>query len=219
MRTFILCCMLGASFISAYPQGAPAKMIPDVAKDLMTWLQKIPAGQEDRYGFSSRGEFNSSHPGDPYAVYTLSEDFFTRKETANYLKPAGEWRVPVVVDNQDRALLTVIQDGEAWTIVDLGASVLARELQESRQSGKLQPPGKSSMPGSKNLKILRVYQLHSDFVFLDDASLPPGELRVIPLHSAYLNLKRLNSDSRGIWTLSEILDMIREALPSDNINH
>jgi hypothetical protein len=172
-------------------------------------LQKIPPGQENLYGFNNRNEFSLSELGNPYAVYTLSSDFFNHIESGNFLEHTGEWRVPVVVNNQDRALLTVIRENGNWKIVDFGASLLARELQKINQAQK---------SGNDDLKILRVFQLQSDFLLLDDAALPAYEIHVIPLHSAYLNLEKLNSDNGETYKLSDMLSLIREALSEIKAN-
>lgn len=210
MKTVLITIVLCASIIYSHPLAAqPDLMNSGISKNLQSWLQKIPPGQENLYGFNNRDEFSFSELGNPYAVYTLSSDFFNQIESENFLEPTGEWRVPVVVNNQYRALLTVIRENGNWKIVDLGASLLARELQKINQAQK---------SGNDDLKILRVFQLQSDFLLLDDAALPASEIHVIPLHSAYLNLEELNSDKRETYKLSDMLSIIREALSEKKAN-
>ncbi len=211
MKKILIFLMLCVSFLCSSLLNAQTDVMnKEIDKNLQSWLQKIPPGQENLYGFNNRNEFSLSELGIPYAVYTLSSDFFNHIESGNFLEPTGEWRVPVVVNTQDRALLTVIRENGNWKIVDLGASLLARELQKITQAQK---------SGNDDLKILRVFQLQSDFLLLDDAELPADAIRVVPLHSAYLNLEKLNSDKREIYKLSDILPMIREALPEIKTNY
>lgn len=211
MKTPLIFLMLCVSFLCSSLLNAQTDVMnKEVGENLQSWLQKIPPGQENIYGFQNRDEFTVCELGDPYAVYTLNSDFFRDKTSINYLKQTSEWRVPVVVSNQDRALLTVIQENGTFEIVDLGATILARELQGIRNSQK---------PGKESPKILRIFQLQSDFLLLDDPALPADEIRVIPLHSAYLNLEKLNSSKKEIWKLSSILNMVRENLPENNVNY
>ena len=52
--------------------------IAKVADDqLDEYLQKIPIGQEEMFGFSNRDEFLQTEIGVPYEVLTLSTDFFS----------------------------------------------------------------------------------------------------------------------------------------------
>lgn len=194
--------------LNSYTQDfSTQNMLMKASKDLPSWLQKIPAGSEILYGFQNRNEFLQAELGTPYPVYTLSNDFFTQPNPALYLKPAGEWRIPIITDLENKALLTVILQNGEWKIVDIGASTLAKEIGDyaKKYSGKQ----------NGTLKIFRVYQLQSDFLFYESPDKSPDKIILIPLHSAYINLDGLNSKTNENRTLSDVIPMIRESISSN----
>lgn len=94
---------------------------------LGAFLARIPPGQETTYGFNARSEFAEATPGEPYQMYTVASGG-SRSSVDQSLQPMNEWRVPVSVRGEYRALLTVIRDRDRWRAVDFGAALLAREL-------------------------------------------------------------------------------------------
>ncbi len=197
--------------LNAYTQDLSTQnMILSANKDLLSWLAKIPSGFERYYGFQSRNEFSQAETGIPVQVYTLTEEFFTQPDPVRYLKPSEEWRIPVLLDQQYCALVTVIKQNGEWKIVDLGASVLAREIGNYRQH--------ASVETQDVLKILRVYQTQSDFLFSGDPYASPDKIMLFPLSSAYFNLPGLDRKTNDGLTLSELAVMIRTALSLNTID-
>jgi len=88
--------------------------------------------------------------------------------------------------------------------MELGARVLARELQEFERYPEL----------TKNdgLRLLRVFQLQSDFLFAGDPSLSSGKITVYPMHSAFMNIAKIKEDSKIKWGLNELLPYIKESI-------
>jgi hypothetical protein len=182
------------------------KMVKDVTTDLQTWLKKIPGGNESKYGFSNREEFSIAMLGKPYQMFTLGGDFFKEQilPGKNYLESTGEWRIPVMVNGENRIMMTVVKKKNKWKIVELGARVLAGELQEFDRNLQLRS---QDAP-----RILRVFQVQSDFLFLDDPSLSPGKITVYPMHSALLNISKLREGSLTKIGLDEMLPYIKESI-------
>jgi len=182
------------------------KMIKEAMNELQVWLKKIPGGNESGYGFTSRDEFSLATLGKPYQVFTLTHEFFNEEiqPGKNYLEATGEWRIPVMVNHENRAVITVYQNGNKWKIVELGARVLARELQEFERY-----PGLSK---NDNLRLLRIYQLQSDFLFADDPSLSPGEINLYPMHSAFMNIAKIKQGTKVKFELNELLPYIKESI-------
>lgn len=197
--------------LNAYNQDVSTRnMILSANQDLLSWLAKIPSGFERYYGFHNRNEFPQAEIGIPVQVYTLTEEFFTRPNPVGYLKPSEEWRIPVLYDQQYCALVTVIKQNGEWKIVDLGASVLAREIGNYRQH--------VSVDSKDMLKILRIYQTQSDFLFSGDPNDSPDKIMLFPLSSAYFNLPGLDTKTHDELTLSELVVMIRTALSLNTID-
>jgi hypothetical protein len=181
-------------------------MLKDAGKELPTWLEKIPREQEQQYGFATRDDFAFATLGLPYELYMLAPSFF--KDTAlgktNYLLATGEWRIPVLVRGKFITMVTVQELNSQWHIVDLGADILARELDGCR-----------SLPDLKNaqaLKMLSVYQLHGDFLFADDPTFAPDRITMFPLASAQLSIPALSKAKHEPQRLSDLLPMMKSLL-------
>jgi hypothetical protein len=109
-----------------------------------------------------------------------------------------------MVNGENRIMMTVVKKKNKWKIVELGARVLAGELQEFDRNLQLRS---QDAP-----RILRVFQVQSDFLFLDDPSLSPGKITVYPMHSALLNISKLREGSLTKIGLDEMLPYIKESI-------
>ena len=161
-------------------------------EELKSYLQKIPVGQEHMFGFNNRNEFSKSKIGVPYEVFTLTANFFDNEKIEkgqNYIISTGNWRAPIVVGNEYKALLTVSKENNKWKVVKIGAKGLARELDKFEQNH-------SSI---SDLKILRVFQLKVDFILTSQNA-------IYPLTSASKGLL-INSDKA--YSIYNILTLIK----------
>jgi hypothetical protein len=176
-----------------------------VKKQLPSWLGKIPSGSEKNYGFQNREEFEKAIPGDLFPVYTFTKRFFDINISAdsNYLKFTGQIRIPLIVDNEYRALITVSGKAGNWNIRDFGSVGLAGELQHNLSLAN----GNES-----SIKILRIYQLNSDFLFLTDPASPSASIALFPLHSANINMPELSTYSTGALKLSELQVIVKSKI-------
>jgi hypothetical protein len=181
-------------------------MMKDAGSELQTWLEKIPRGQEKQYGFDARSDFSVATLGSPYQLFILDASFFSDSLPTHrsYLLATGEWRIPVLVRGKSITLVTVIERASHWRIVDLGANILARELDEY-----LSFP---DMRVAQTLRMLSVYRLHSDFLFADNPALLPNQISLYPLLSARLNIVPLKDSEHEKKTLIELLSLLREEL-------
>jgi hypothetical protein len=200
---FILCMIVMGSIAQTDNRQ---KMIKEAMNELQLWLKKIPGGNEAGYGFTNRDEFSMATLGKPYQVFALTSDFFKEeiKPGKNYLEATGEWRIPVMVNQENRAVITVLNKKNKWKIVGLGARVLARELQEFERYPELTQ--------NNGLRLLRVYQLQSDFLFADDPSLSSVKINVYPMHSAFMNIAKIREGSKMKLGLNELLPYIKESI-------
>ncbi|MCK9220710.1 MAG: hypothetical protein PHF97_12300 [Bacteroidales bacterium] len=197
--------------LQGYPQESTIQNLPAAVSGTLTeWLEKIPAGSEGLYGFQNRSDFSRASLGVPVQVFTLNDDFFTHPGTQPSLKSTGEWRIPVVIDHENCALVTVVKINSDWKIVDLGAHLLAQELAAMQAH---------FTPAQFNeIKLFRVYPLQSDFLFYADPLAVPCHIALLPLHSATLNIDRLNETPVKTRTLDEVAGMIRETLSTNKSN-
>ncbi len=190
-----------AGFSIPLPIDNDSKVMMVAADNLTLSLAKIPAGQENNYGFKNREEFTVSSVAKPFRVITLNQDFFTDATPGdkNYLSMQNEWRVPVALKGNNCILLTVSQQGNDLAVVDLGGAMLAKELQIS-----------DIEPASTNQYILRIYPLTCDFLVKAADGKTLNEATYIPLTSAIMAIKELAV--KKTFTLAEILPLIKQQI-------
>jgi hypothetical protein len=170
-RPIVLVALLVCQVMSAVPDVAS---VQNVAKDeAKKFLEKIPDGYEVHYGFKDRSEFPKTEIGIPLQVYTINPDSIDEKDGSSkmYLQDVNEWRVPVIVDNEYRALITVVKSGEKYNAVDFGGAVLAKRI--GTISGV--------HPGCVN-KIVRIYSIQSDYILADSAGVKGEDGIYIPVY-------------------------------------
>lgn len=140
-------------FAKDMEQNAEIELVCMKAKeDLQSFLNSIPKGEEDKYGFKDRNEFEKAKLGKPYQVYALDEN--------GVVSPLGYWRVPVTVGNEFRAFLDIRGESGRFETFGLGAAELAKELDSLE--GKVFGKDRAGKVVSKSL--LRSFQRRADFV-------------------------------------------------------
>lgn len=165
---------------------------------LQTTLGKIPAGQEANFGFASREEFKSATVGEIYRTITLTTDFFSdeKLKDKNYILAQNEWRVPAVVNGENRVLLTVFGQDTALNVVDIGATALAKEMQ-SKSAGQSQ----------KDKFIFRIYPLTMDFIVFVEHGKSLAEGVYYPMNSAKMSIPSLDGSA---LTQAEVFQQIKK---------
>lgn len=167
------------------------------AQELASYLNKIPVGQEKMFGFNNRGEFSEASIGEPYEMLTLNNDFFIDKfivRDKDYIMSTGNWRIPIIVNKQHRALLTISKVNNEWHVVKIGAKGFAEELEMFNKNHPL----------INKLYILRVFQLKSDFV------LTSNEI-IHPLTSAKRSLS-IEDDKNIRYSIYDLLILVKSKI-------
>jgi len=165
--------------------------------ELSDYLNKIPVGQENMFGFNNRGEFFQAEIGIPYEVFTLNTEFFDTKNiirTKTYIVSTENWRVPIIVNNQHRALLTVSKVNNQWSVVKIGAKGLAEELDMFNKNH----------PSIDESNILRVFQLKGDFILT-------SQNIIYPLTSAK-QLLSVEGDNDVSYSLHDMLILVKNKI-------
>ena len=117
---------------------APAADVTDAAKvGLKHFLDLIPAGSRQQYGFSETGLLDKAYLGDPFNLHIITPDaLFSYSEgvpVASILTPIDQWYFPVMMGNQIRCFLVVDRMDGRWEAVSLGYVTLA-QVYESDQA-------------------------------------------------------------------------------------
>lgn len=169
-------------------------------KGLASYLEKIPVGQETLYGFKNRDEFPSADIGKPYQVNTLSAEFFgdiELRSDKNYLEGVGEYKFPVVVNGEYKIMLIVSRMKEGWKVVAIGATGLAKELQDFERNYS---------SNNQSITLLTVHQLQGDFVIVNSGV--ANNWIAYPLSTGNMSLGNFGkSDSH--YTLNQLLTLIK----------
>lgn len=175
-------------------------------EQLQIALAGIPVGQESGFGFASREEFKTGTIGEVYRTISLTNEFYQDEKILDkdYIRVQNEWRVPVVVNGENRVLLTVFGQDTALNIVDVGGSVLAKEVQ-----------AKSAGQTSRNKFIFRIYPLAMDFIVFVDPGKTLAEGNYYPMRSAMLGIPTLDGTS---MTQAEVFQVIKKKLSETSKN-
>jgi hypothetical protein len=134
--------------------------------------------------------------GRGFAVYTVDPaDITSGSDLSSTAKPTGQWRFVVRLGSRPVGLVTVDQVKGQWQAVSYGGAGLAEDVDaKMRQHGT---------PDRSNLRFVRVFQAHSDF--LEVVSPADGHARLAPLVSARVSL--------GMPALDQLLEQ-GDVLPS-----
>ena len=125
-KVFYLFLVISISLKLFAQNDNPVLLIKETATaKAMYFLDLIPVGSEQDYGFGSRSDFSKIEIGEPYQTYYVSN----RNNQLEFFS-GNEWRVPVSVHGAYQTLLTVrIIQGKA-EVVGIGGSILARNIQK-----------------------------------------------------------------------------------------
>ncbi len=199
--------LLAISGISFKTLNIPSAQVKNVAiEQLQKSLALIPVGNEEGFGFASRDEFSSATTGEVYRTISLTTEFYNDAKLGakDYILLQNEWRVPVVVNNENRLLLTVFGNDSSLNVVDIGAVGLSKELQSN------------SFGQTANEKyILRIYPLACDFVAFVEAGKTLAEGNYYPMNSALTSMPSLNGK---VMTQAQVLEQVKIKLASPSKN-
>jgi len=157
---------------SGIAEDAPKAVTEAARSGLLPFLEKMPAGEEEYYGFNSGENPEQSSLGEPFLLYTITpEALFNYRDgetVSSLLTSTQVWLFPVVLGGDYRAMLTVARQEGVWKAVAFGKAALARELQKIHQQW---PDSKGYEP-----KLVAVFQATAYFFTLpaeDDQNLTP----------------------------------------------
>ena len=170
------CAFLGILFFAqdTHAQNTHTDRVLDAADlGLVNWLEKIPAGGEKGYGFHSRSDFARATLGTPVRMVTIDP----QDVDSGTMTKMMTWRVPILLDGEYRALLTVIRQDDTYRTVSLGAAVLATEMGQFKREGV----GAGS---DQETYLLRIHRLSSDFIVVARRNTMIEDGDIYPMRSA-----------------------------------
>lgn len=195
----VVCCSLRAA-----PDGRTDKLIMKIAEGQLDAIATRIMGHEEDYGFATTDNLEKCTIGKPYRIITFNDEFYTTAqpiESINYIDIKNEWRVPLILEDQYRSLLTVDGNPGNLTVSGIGDTALARQLQHAS--------GGSSEEDA--FYILRVPVLHADF-FASEKENSFSDAKFIPLASAIEAIPSLEKSKKDAFTLDEVQEMVKDAI-------
>lgn len=213
MKTWKYLCIIVRSlfllivFLNIAYAESPSDVYKAAESGLPLMLDSIPQGYELRYGFANREEFATATIGLPYQMYTIHPEMLLGNTTLtdDMIVSVEEWRFPVICDGRIRALLTVAKVKGNWQSVDIGAALLASEIDALERDLSLK---------NRDIKriILRLYQIKSDFIVITDASAKVTNGAFYPLKSARMGVGGSMRARSTISSLSfqDLLPILKE---------
>lgn len=121
---FLLLLLFCSAKLFAKSEDLNYKIKAEALAKVSSFVNLIPQGRENEYGFSTRTEFSSIKVEEPYQAYYVS------KEANELALVPTNWQVPLSVNGKYVALLTVELRSGKPEVVDFGGSVLAKKIQE-----------------------------------------------------------------------------------------
>jgi len=127
MKKFILIpifCIYGVLF----SQNVKNDLVGYVEEHYSQILERIPLGKENLYGFENREMFQNCEVGTPIKMLRIKNE--------NEIEITNEWRVPLLFNGNPLTLLTVLDSGQNYEIVNIGGNILAKLIDNYNSDGK-----------------------------------------------------------------------------------
>lgn len=160
-------------------------------RDLSTFLEIIPVGAEKQHGFANREEFKRAVAGAVYTVVGIDSDWNTFSTDI--------YNIPVIVDNQYKAVISVFYKDGVYKLETVGAAELAAELQ------KTEPV----LVKDHEYIMLNIYSRASSFVAYPALNTAPETANFIPLESAKTSLREVTKEIQPTYALPQLINILK----------
>lgn len=169
-KIFTFICLFSLLINQAWSQNTTEKIVQSAQFSLLNTLNMIPKGQEQKYGFNQREDFNIAVVGKPIQLITLSRNFFENQNN-NEVIFLNQWRVPILVNQKTCTLFTVQKNDSDFQVVDMGGSMLGLELQKN-------------IIENDSAFLMRIFTLQIDFIVKTPSDNNLEAAKYFPMESA-----------------------------------
>jgi hypothetical protein len=179
-----------------------ASVLTAAKEGLDKFLNNIPAGYEQFYGFESRDEFKDAKVESPILIYTLSLDFLgdNLSNFTNYIQPTNDWKIPVTVNGASKIFLQVTKFDGTFKAVDMGGHELALEIYDKLKFYNL----------DNDIYLLRLYQIASDLLLIIPKDKDIYSAKVLPLNSALKISEELGVRQNTVVDINNLAPVLRK---------
>lgn len=207
MKRYIVITVTGILLVVVSGQGVRADIVQEIvqaAEDgLPAFLDRIPSGMQEWYGFENYDILRESYPGTPFQLYTITpsavRNYQVGESVDSLLSETSMWYVPVMLGNKVKTLLLVDLINGHWEAVSLGYATLAREVASIQ----------SQWPGSKGYapRIISIFQAKEHFFNIpskDQFNLTPIRTRQMPkVQGLYSDVHELHQEIERLKPIIE----------------
>lgn len=137
-----------ATLSAAHANMDNEALLRATSQQLVEYLSDIPLDHLDEFGFDNTDDLNAATLGAPYEMYSLSPE--------GQISALGYWRIPVRIDDEFRAVVSVKLAPDGYRIFEMGAAELATELDALEAA--------SNPTTIVRRCLLRSYKKEADFV-------------------------------------------------------
>jgi hypothetical protein len=192
-----------SSFLAPGDNKTDELVMKAAESQLPHYLEKLNPGNEKAYGFTENDDLDGCTISKPYRMMVFNDGFYNNNlaEERNYIHIENEWRVPVMIRDTNRTMLTVNGNPGNYVISAMGTPMLAKELQQKSKG----------MDDNVTFYLLQVTPLLADF-FVAERDNSFTEAQFIPLESAFAAIPALGKNKQPFYTLTEVEKMIKQEL-------
>jgi hypothetical protein len=207
--TFVVSAVVALGLLPApgnlYAERVPREVLIAAGDGLSRFLNAIPPGELEHFGFGNHEELSRADVGEPFRVYTMDPQEilgFAKGEPVEVgIHPTEVWQFPVVAEGTSRTLLTVARMPDGWEAVDLGGLSPAIEMEELADR----------WPASEGheLMYVRVYQTGSQFIAVEK----DGDTHLVPVESTARSLGMLEESDLFEYRLLAVSETVSILAP------
>ncbi|RMZ60658.1 hypothetical protein D1632_01345 [Chryseobacterium nematophagum] len=146
-KIYLLAFLMSLSYVTA--QQKDDLILKAANSELLIYLNGIPIGEENDFGFERRDEFGKIKFGSPIEIVVMDDK--------GIIHNINQFRVPVKVDQKNVGLLTVTKNEEGqYNATAYGASTLSKKIESVEEK-----------VNKKATTLLRLNKAQSDFISFD----------------------------------------------------
>lgn len=201
-------CFSSYSQIDNFKELLKISEIKKVAKNYYKiYLEKIPEGQEEFFGFLTRKEFDLVDIGDPYKIYKLTNEFCLADsiENPNLISETDNWEVPLHINGNIRCLLHIVNINNSYNIIGIGQSIVANEINMLKDKN-------FATLKNKPIAILFIPSLRGVYIF-NNIGNNQSEYKFVPTYSTlkFIHIELNESSQKEVkLSINEIISSIRK---------
>ncbi|RNA61169.1 hypothetical protein D1631_04075 [Chryseobacterium nematophagum] len=146
-KIYLLAFLMSLSYVAA--QQKDDLILKAANSELLIYLNGIPIGEENDFGFERRDEFGKIKFGSPIEIVVM--------DNKGIIHNINQFRVPIQVNQKNVGLLTVTKNEEGqYNATAYGASALSKKIESVEEK-----------MNKKATTLLRLNKAQSDFISFD----------------------------------------------------